>query len=74
MQVLWQEDQAAVWHSGLTGAAGDEAPSVVLRRVGQTELITVGPRGGALVKGGCFLGNAPPPLLLFQLSNFLLIT
>lgn len=74
MQVLGQEDQAAVQHFGLTGAAGDEAPGVVLRGVGQTEVITVGPRCGALIKGGCFLGNTPPPLLLRQLSNFLFIT
>lgn len=31
------------------------------------------PRCGALIKSGCFLRNTPPPLLLLQLSNFLLI-
>lgn len=71
-QFLGQEDQAAVWCFRLTGAAGDEAPGVILRGVGQPEVITMSPCRGALIKGGCFLGDRPP-LLLLQLSNFLLI-
>lgn len=72
VQVL--EYQAAVWHFGLTWAAGDEASSIVLRSVGQTEVGTKSPRCGALIKSGCCLGLALPPLLLLQLCNFLLIT
>lgn len=72
VQVLGQEDQAAVWGFRLAGAAGDEAPGVVLRGVGQAEVITTSPRCGALIEGGGFLGNTPL-LLLLQLSNFLLI-
>lgn len=72
LHVLGQEDQAAVWCFRLTGAAGDEVPGVVLRGVGQTEVITTSPSCGALIKGGRFPGNTPA-LLLLQLSNFLLI-
>lgn len=72
VQVLGEEDQAALWCFWLTGAAGDEAPGVVLRGVGQTQVITESPRCGAFIKSGCFLGDTPA-LLLFQYSNFLLI-
>lgn len=69
VQVL--EDQAAVWHFGLTGAAGDEASGIILRGVGQTKVSTKSPRCGALIISGCCLGLALPPLLLLQLCNFL---
>lgn len=71
--VLWRKDQAAFHYPGLTGAAGEEASDVVLRGVGQNEVFTLNPRCGAFIKGSCFLWNTPPPLLLFQLSNFLFI-
>lgn len=67
--VVGQKEQAALWRFVLTGAAGDEAPGVVLRGVGQLHVTTESPRRGALIKGHGSPGDTP---LLLQLSNFLL--
>lgn len=66
LQVLGHEDRAALRCSWLRGAAGDEAPGVILWGVDQREVATraVIPRCGALISGGCSLGIAPPLLLL----------
>lgn len=74
VKALGQDKWAAVCHFGLEGAAGDEAPGVVLRGVGQTEVTAVGPCCGALIVGGCSQGDTLPHLFLLQLSDLLLIT
>lgn len=74
MSILGEDDQTAVWPFSLTGAAGYEAPIVVLWGVDHAEVIARVPCCGALIKDGCFLGGAPASFLLFQLSYFLKAT
>lgn len=74
MSILGEDDQTAVWPFSLTGAAGYEAPIVVLWGVDHAEVIAGVPCCGALIKDGCFLGGAPASFLLFQLSYFLKAT
>lgn len=59
---------------GLQGAAGHEAPGVVLRGVGQAQAVAGGPGCGAPLTGGdsSLAVDAPPHLHLFQLGNFLM--
>lgn len=71
VSILGEDHQTAVQPSSLTGAAGNEAPIVVLWGVDHAEVIAVGPCCGALIKDGCSLGDAPASLLLLQLSYFL---
>lgn len=71
MYILWEDDQTAVRPSNLPGTAGYEAPIVVLWGVDHAEVIAVGPCCGALIKDGCFPGNAAASFLLLQLSYFL---
>lgn len=60
---------------GLQGAAGHEAPGVVLRCVGQAQAVAGGPGGGAPLTGGrSSLADAPPHLLLLQLGDLLMVT
>lgn len=74
MSILGEDDQTAVWPFSLTGAAGYEAPIVVLWGVDHAEVIARVPCCGALIKDGCFPGGAPASFLLFQLSYFLKAT
>lgn len=66
VSILGEDHQTAVQPS-----AGYEAPIVVLWGVDHAEVIAVGPCCGALIKDGCFLGDAPASFLLLQLSYFL---
>lgn len=61
--------------SGLQGAAGHKAPSVVLRGVGQAQAVAGGPGCGApLTRGHFSLADTPPHLHLLQLGNLLMET